>query len=476
MKQFKSVIICAAALVVISLAVFAAIKLIPNKASEAPGGPNVPESSENICITEFLPEEISSVEITSDSGESFEIEWFETEFGRDARIRGENGPLAYNSRELSTLAHYLGPLVALEELEAGEDEVFGFDSPRRTVKISLKNGERVTLLLGDSLAINDGAYLRRADSSNVYIVGKTIEHAFMKTKSEYREIELFKTFEDTELITMAEYTPHGKEPIRVVRKSEEEIALDAERTLLDLPYKLTSPVSANANPDTINEAFLKKIVGIEADHVVEDNPKDLSKYGLDKAAKLRFETANGISVSILIGATTKNGTSYIMEEGIPSVLETKEAIDLSTLSHTDITMRLIWFFNSNEVSSLQYKLADGRAATLNLSVTENEVKGSFNGKELSGSNAQNLFVKSVRFSLAGEYSGSNNLTEAEIAITARLKNGKRSTLSLHRLNERQYAARVDGKPAEFYVAVGEVKELVDAIELAFSGKDIPSMF
>jgi len=86
--------------------------------------------------------------------------------------------------------------------------------------------------------------------------------------------------------------------------------------------------------------------------------------------------------------------------------------------------------------------------------------------------------------LAPEASGLQNvgfisriyLTESAVKITAKLSTGKTTTLELCEINERQYAAIIDGKAPQFYVSVGEVKELIESFDILARGEDIPDMF
>ena len=477
MKQFKPALICVAVLLVISIATFAVIKLIPDEKPSQ--GENPVENigiSDSIEIISYETDEISSIEISSQNGDFFAIDYSGEGVMREAKMRNADDRLAYSSEQMIILCQYFTPLVAFEEIGKADDADFGFDTPQRTIKVASHTGEVATLLVGDDLPVGDGAYVRLADGEDVYSVGKTVRGILLKTMSDYRDINLFPEISDSAVITMAEYTPAGKKPIKVVLKSEEEIKKDEGKTSLVIPYKLTSPVSANTDPDAARANFLEKIIKIRASRVVEDNPRDLAKYGLATPNRLRFETAEGLKVSLLIGSDAENGGTYVMPEGIPTVIETEEKITLSSLSHADVIQKLLWFFRSSELSGFDYKLSDGREFAFKFSATETETKGSLNGKELTGRNPQNLYMKTVRFTLAGERDAAENFTSPEITVTAHIKGGKTSTLALCRMNERRYAVLIDGKDTGFYVAAAEVSELLEALSLAERGEDIPNMF
>ena len=149
---------------------------------------------------------------------------------------------------------------------------------------------------------------------------------------------------------------------------------------------------------------------------------------------------------------------------------------LSDLSTADVIQRLLWFFRASELSGFEYKLSDGRVFNFEMSATNEETTGSLNGKKLSGRNPHNLYMRTVRFTLAGERDKSETFSAPEITVTARFKDGKTSTLSLCRMNERRYAVIIDGKDTGFYVHATEVSELLDGLSLAERGEEIPDMF
>jgi len=241
-------------------------------------------------------------------------------------------------------------------------------------------------------------------------------------------------------------------------------------------YALTSPVNRDANPDTINSVLLDKVIAIKGKAVVEDYPKDLAKYGLDKPVTLKFETSTDVSASLLIGGKTPDGGRYVMPEGVPTVIETEADIDLTGLSHADIIMQLLWFYDSADIDVVTYELPGGENHTMSLKIQDNSLVGIYDGEKMVNKNATNLFLRTVRFTIAGEFTGDMNYGERAIKASIKLHSGETTTLELFPINERQYAASVDGKTPEYYVNVTEVRELLESFEILSRGEDIPDMF
>lgn len=470
--------ICAAVLVVVAAVAFAVVRLFPT-INENTGTPEVPGVSAPLCmIIDRSAKDVASVEITADTGESFAIDYGEDNVGaQTAAMRNADPLLKYNESGMTALSDFVGRLAALEEVGTGEDAAFGFDKPQRTIKVSFTSGDPVTLLIGSETPLGTGVYIRRTDRDTVYTIGDNTTDILMMTKADYRDVSLFDTVSSADLLTSVTVSRRGKADITVVRKAEaDEVPADETQAMIRADYALTSPVSRDANPDTINSALLDKVVAIKGKSLVEDYPQDLAKYGLDNPVGLRFTTSTGVGVSLLIGDKTPAGGRYVMPEGVPTVIATEADIDLTDLSHADITMKLLWFYNSGDIDTVTYELPGGETHTMKLEVKDNSVIGVYDGKQMANKNATNLFLRTVRFTIAGEFTPDMKAGARAIKATIKLKSGAKTTFELFEINERQYAASVNGKPPEYYVGINEVRELLESFEILSRGEDIPDMF
>ncbi len=478
MKQFKPVLISLAVLIVVAAAAFAVIKLFPQINDEIGAPINNNVSSSLNKIVDRSSKDVASVEITTDTGESFAIDYGEDSIGaQTATMRDADPLLAYNESDMTTLSGFVGLLVALEEVGTGEDSMFGFDKPQRTIKVNFKGGDPVTLLIGSETPLGTGVYIRRTDRDTVYTVGGSTTDILMMTKSDYRDVKLFDTVSSVDLLTSVTVSRTGKADITVVRKEDAgKVPEDQAEAALHTDYKLTSPVKRDANPDTINSMLFDKVIAIKGESLVEDYPKDLAKYGLDNPVGLKFTTSEDVSVSLLIGDKTPTGGRYVMPEGVPTVIATESDIDLTNLSHADIIMQLIWFYNSEDIDTVTYSLPGGENHTMKLEIKDNKLIGTYDGKTMENKNATNLFLRTVRFTIAGEFAPGMQKGESVIKVLMKLSSGATTTFELFTVNERQYAASVDGKAPEYIVGVGEVRELLESFDILARGEDIPDMF
>ncbi len=478
MKQLKPLIITAIALVVLAVAVFGLYKLFP-AISDEPGSSSPSHSTSNLSkIVDRSSSEVKSVEISTDEGENFAIDYSKGSDGmQTAALRGGDPKLTYNMADLLTLSGYVSLLVPVEEIpEGGEDSLFGFDAPRRTIKVTFTDGEKITLIIGNDTPLGSGVYIKRSDRKNVYTVGRTTADVLMATLSDYRSFILFSPPETSDMLQTVSLERPGKKTIALTRKKDAGTNDENVAAKITSDYLITSPVTSDASTDTLYSSFLDRIIEIRAQSIVEDHPKDLKKYGLDNPSRLRFTTTDGMEVSILIGDRASSGGRYVMNEGIPSVLVTEADIGFMSISHSDIIMRLVWFHNSSDISRIDYELPGGEKHSFKLRLTPDALEGSYDGKDLGADNATNLYLRTVRFTLQGEFQDGTKYGESAVKITATLKNGRTSTLELAKMNERQFAAIIDGRKPEFFVGIDEVNELLEAFEIIKKGEKIPDMF
>ena len=424
--------------------------------------------------------DVQSVEITDDTGEHFTITYAMGEEGQTSAMSDPDPILKYSVDEMNTLSGYVSLLVPLEEVgESTDDALFGFDNPRRRMKINFKNGDSITLLIGKEtpfkVGSESGVYVRRENDNIVYTIAGSTSEILMQKKADYREILLFSMPSDFQEFAEVTITRSGKPDLKIVKRAadEKEIAEDPSLEQYISDYKLVSPIEKNTDNYALEEKLFNKILTLKSANIVEDYPKDLKIYGLDNPVKLTFVTTSGVEKKILIGNRTKDGGRYVMEEGIPTVGEASVDLNLTTISYADVAEKLIWFFDSTSSPIFEYELSGGEKHTLRVWSENRSVKTQYDNRQLSGSNGKNLFFYTVGISQAGEYVSGTALGETAIKIKASFSDGSTSTLELIKLNERQYAAKIDGKEPQFYVGVDEVNALLDCFEIIKNDGIIP---
>ena len=146
-------------------------------------------------------------------------------------------------------------------------EKYGLDKPYRAT-IKMTDGTEKVLEVGDMTPTKEAYYIKKGDSNNVYTVYAYIGDLLVVDKAEIRK----KYFYDVDSVDI----------VRFVLNRNGKTVFDAEKTE-ESGWTLHEPVKGNANlvrVSTILESFVRASVA----QYVEENPQDLSKYGLDNPA------------------------------------------------------------------------------------------------------------------------------------------------------------------------------------------------
>lgn len=476
MKQFKPVIITAVVCVVLAGLMLGIFKLMPQD-DDNNNAITPPTADGTIHIIQKSANSVQEAEIQTDWGEKFTIQYEINEDGDQvAHLKKADERFEYDTDEMYTLAGYLGIMAAIEQIPdtEGRDEEFGFKKPVRKIKITYTDGDKIELLVGADSPLGEGKYLKRVDTKTVYLIGGSTTEMLMKSLKDYRIAKLFDPLSDISSVKSVSITRPGEETFTVVPKEDAEPVSDTNP--YSAQYRITAPVEADANNTPVEEKLLEVLIGIKVKELVEDDPKDLKKYGLDNPIQVEFTNNAEETVRFKIGGKTEDGGRYVMRDDVPAVLATEADIPWDSLSYTDLMMQLLWLHNMDEVSQIQYRLPDGSSHTLTLNVTDNNIQASYDGGAITKENASNLFLLSVRFTLQGSIDSTMQYGAPDVEMVMTLKNGGTTSLKLSRINERQYAASVDDQPAKFYCNVNEVNELVDAFTTLKNGGVIPAMF
>ncbi len=470
MKQFKPVLIAAIACLVIAGALLLVMKLLPNQAETITPTESADENM--LMVIQKSATSVKKADFKTDTGEKYSIEFSLDEDGNQiATLFGGEEELVYNDSSMYDLAGYLGFMAAIQAIPDANDKDFGFNKPQREIKITYTDGEVIELELGKDAPTGDGIYLKRKDTGNVYLVGGSTTDMLMKTLHDYRVFTLFGPYEQTTAIRKVTIERQGQDKLIVEAKSND-ISTSEETSTAQ--YEIISPVQADVDNSALESGLLQPLIEIKAESLIEDNPKDLAKYGLDQPVRVEFTDSDDDTVSFLIGANGENGGNFVMIEGSNSVVLTEQPISFTTVDYTDLMLKLIWLHNMDTVSNIQYQINGGATHNFVINST-NPVSATYDGGEISNDNVSNLFLLTVRFTLQGKLDSSMKYGAPKLTINMKLKNGSTTTLQLAEINDRHYAAIIDGT-ARYYVNVNQVNELLAAFDTLASGGTIPDMF
>jgi hypothetical protein len=153
---------------------------------------------------------------------------------------------------------------------------FGLDPPVSKFEVHLNDGTVHTGLLGDRAPTGSSFYFKKADSDTVYTISLYHGNAFLQTEDDLRETVLAEV--DLQQISYLKIAT-GDTVVEMEEITDEEKPVTfLSRYLLKQPYKNIRSIDS-----TGFQELSQNLPGtITASTFVDENPADLSLYGLDK--------------------------------------------------------------------------------------------------------------------------------------------------------------------------------------------------
>jgi hypothetical protein len=199
-------------------------------------------------------------------------------------------------------------------------EEYGLGSSGIRVTIGLKDGREIAFLAGDPNPTGVSYYVQPLPAGQVFIVQKAAMDYYDLTLEEFRERKFAVVDADDARAIDAEI---DGQHLRFERLP------DGPDTPKAGDWRMTQPASWSAGLDAVR-TMLGRLGSAKAESFVEDEPKDLSKYGLDKPKhRLVVTHGSGETVSVRVGAPVPGGAvdgvalSYVYREEDDAVYASK---------------------------------------------------------------------------------------------------------------------------------------------------------
>jgi hypothetical protein len=151
------------------------------------------------------------------------------------------------------------------EKSTADSKSTGLATPRYTIELTGKNGEKQTLLVGDKLAVGDNLYVSRKDTNKSAVVSADLQEKLDKPASDYRDKKLVTDYSTAGIGQITIARPDGK--MVLVKKGEE--------------WKITEPVEMPAEKTEVDDIVFG-LTGLRAAEFVSENPTDAPMYELDR--------------------------------------------------------------------------------------------------------------------------------------------------------------------------------------------------
>jgi hypothetical protein len=286
-------------------------------------------------------------------------------------------PVKLNQSKVEDLTRSFSALSAevLVEESPKDLSIYGLDKPAATGTALLEDGTEVVLLLGNKTAQGNTYYMMKQGDPKVYTVWSHHGERLSASLAYYRD----KSLPDINLTELSylHISGEGREEMEVKRSDD----LDTTEAQYGLGiFQLTKPYKRPRGIDTSKlDPKLEGLARLEIKDFADDQPADLSKYGLDNP-KLRFIIKdNETTLDLSFGDTLEDGTIYFKTADSDSVYTMDKALmEFMDIKPMDVADKFALIVNIETVDKV---VVEGKGASHTLTITRKTEKAKEEGKE-----------------------------------------------------------------------------------------------
>ncbi len=321
------------------------------------------------------------------------------------------------------------------EEDAKDLAKYGLDKPG-TITVGLKDGTKKVVEFGDKTPTNDAMYVKMQGENKVYTVGSYYFDKLLMKRGQFIKQEILPV-EETEIKTFS-LTKDGT-------------LLYSLNFVSDSEVDITAPVVESGDA-TKTQPIKANLVTLKMTDIVDENPADLSKYGLDNPRYVIEFGTSDTTKKIAIGKDISSGTAYakfVDSKGVFS-LDTAPLTFLD-MGLTDVIDTFVYLPNITDVASVEINL-DGKKVVSEITHSDNneqtfKVEGKdANMKNDKGDSVFRAYYQAIIGLTLKKYDP--NLTPTgnpEVTIKYNLRDGKSVTVGLISKDDNYYYAMKDGK-------------------------------
>ncbi len=497
-KSAKPILIVGIIVVVAALLLLIFTVIFPPPA-EPEAEETVEESTEEVYyVIKEDGNTLTRIQANYADGETLTIDYERDEDGKlSYHVEPEAKFFEYNTSKFRSMMFTMTSLNAVKLVTEHTDDLseYGLDEPQFSMEMTFEDGHSVTLLVGDATPVDRYYYAKTANSDTVYVIGNYITGLLMRTELEYRNIKTFPQYTEEDIYTNINWLRVTKRDGTVV-----EVVLDSDFSMegnkASSSYMLLSPVVSSTTDELVQEKLLDVAAKITFGSILQDiTPEELPDYGFDKPGRFEIGDVEGNTLDLVVGGPVNNALHYVIVgeqydaylagevNELTLLTYNTEAFGVLDIDYTTLLNRAIWIQNIHEVQTIVYDMA-GTVYTMELEEYD-DVTGSgvevvrtvstINGKSITETNTKRLYSRTLNLREVGEVPATAQLGEPSYTVKLILKDGKTRLLELIKLNERQYACRVDGK-TEFYIYRHNIETLITALERVMDDRNVSLVY
>lgn len=256
------------------------------------------------------------------------------------------------------------------EEDAKDLALYGLDKPA-VITAKLKDGSYKTIEIGDMTPTRGAYYFKEKDSNKVYTIGAYTAERLKVTKNQIRKTDLVEIEENS--------------VIELSMKRNSKLVFEATKAG-EFDWQINYPIQGNANADALMP-MIQAVTQANISEFVEEEPSDLSKYGLDRPSyEIGFKTAD-YENSLLIGKPKRAGSDfYVKLQDSPEVFViSSSAFKFLDKPIEEIVEVFAYIVNIQDVSRLVVEI-DGKTVDCGIQTDKDDRdkdKFTVNGRDVS---------------------------------------------------------------------------------------------
>ncbi len=359
--------------------------------------------------------------------------------GEEPSIEGYSSHII-DKYQLSSMIYSVTSVPISRRIEnfSGNFSDYGIDEAGKSVTVRMKDGAQHTLLLGNSTNFEDEYYAMLKGGDSVFTVSSYSVDTLMKNPDELRSKDICTL--DGQNISAFTVKKNGKHELSIKYDEDYTPANEYQSVLylVTYPYK-----NVTASLDRLQELF-ETVSSLTADSIVEEDPKNLALYGLDKPYEVEFTDFDGNKTTIKMGNYGENGNVYLICNNIPVVYLAQcpfyEVIKgINAKNYVD---RFINLFNIDTVKEIKIE-ADGEEHILSIEKkSEDSYTYKVGEKMLAESNFKKLYQLIIGI-VAADFTDEKAAGKEKCSITFTFNDGSSKNFTYYIYNDRYCIVKAD---------------------------------
>lgn len=443
MKLYRNILIFGIVIAVLVVAVVFVNRIPDDKQNEnVVSNENLTTESNYIDVLRLEMNDISKISVKSEK-EDYSV----SRVGDDLFLSNSQG-LKIATDKLNMLFNSCSYVFA-ESIASSKKEdasVYGFDSPRATVTVTLNNGTERKVFVGKESVDKKGSYIKVDSDDNIYLRSA---YGISSLTPEYN------SFIDTNILMINPTDYETLSGVYLKKGSNTEIKINSVGEGNEKTWKMFVPAYAEANTITLSEKVLTPLGALKVAGVIEAKPDDIGKYGFDNPYAVVKISSNTLNQNFIFGNEV-DGYRFLKVDDYSTVYVVS-ASDVSFLeiSYIDLMSRLVHLENIKNISKAEITYPDGK-----LTLVVDGDKRSVNGIELSKDDFADIYQRVIGISLDSVDLNAKKTALAETEIKYTRNDGSICTVSFIPVDDRNYLALVDGK-GNCIVKKKDVTDVID---------------